>query len=87
MEEEWSKRHGAPVLPFNISASNARAWAQTLADAARPHEIYLAPTSFALRMAVALSMMESLTGIDIDGDGKADSANELPHFDPGAQRM
>lgn len=35
-------------------------------------------------MAVALSMMEALTGIDIDGDGKADSTNELPHYDPGA---
>jgi hypothetical protein len=29
-------------------------------------------------------MMEGWTGIDIDGDGKADSANELPHYDPGA---
>jgi hypothetical protein len=35
-------------------------------------------------MAVALSMMEACTGIDIDGDGKADSTNELPHYDPGA---
>ena len=35
-------------------------------------------------MAVAVSMMEGWTGIDIDGDGKADSTNELPHYDPGA---
>ena len=32
-------------------------------------------------------MMESLTGIDIDGDGKADTANGLPTFDPGAHWM
>ena len=35
-------------------------------------------------MAVFVSIMEGWTGIDIDGDGKADSTNELPHYDPGA---
>ena len=38
----------------------------------------------ATSMAVAVSMMEGWTGIDIDGDGKADSKHELPQYDPGA---